>query len=61
MARYMDALIQYGEQPRQISRVLQPLWQYFLTDGIEILPDTFEGYFQIAPKRAICLTGVFQN
>jgi len=40
---------------------LQPLWQYFLTDGIEILPDTFEGYFQIAPKRAICLTGVFQN
>ncbi|MCA1916033.1 amylo-alpha-1,6-glucosidase [Methanospirillum hungatei] len=54
MAWYMDALIQYGEQPRQISRVLHPLWQYFLTDGAGMLPEIFDGDFPFAPKGTIC-------
>ena len=53
-AWYIDALIQYGEHPRHVSRVLHPLWQYFLTDGAGMLPEIFDGDYPHAPRGAVC-------
>ncbi|HOJ95534.1 MAG TPA: amylo-alpha-1,6-glucosidase [Methanospirillum sp.] len=54
MAWYIDALIQYGEHPWHVSRVLHPLSSYFLSDGCGMIPELFDGDFPYTPRGAIC-------
>jgi len=54
MAWYTDALIQYGEHPRHVSRVLHPLSNYFMSDGCGMIPELFDGDFPYTPRGAVC-------
>ncbi|HWQ66989.1 MAG TPA: amylo-alpha-1,6-glucosidase [Methanospirillum sp.] len=51
---YVDALIRYGEDPDHIRQVIGSLWNYFLTDGVGMVPQFFEGTPPHQPTGAIC-------
>jgi glycogen debranching enzyme len=51
---YIDALFHYGENQEEILKVVQPLWTYFLCDGVGMLPELFDGDAPHKPAGAIC-------
>ena len=51
---YVDALLEYGEEPATVRSSIQPLWNFFLTDGAGMLPECFDGDAPHQPGGAIC-------
>ena len=52
---YIDALIQYGADYEKVQSMITPLWNHFLTDGVGMAPEMFDGEAPHKPCGAICL------